>query len=213
MKAKHKFLFPTQAVQLVYRAYFLKQLQKLIDKGLVTMTEAQHQDWLTLRSSLYKVDWIVNFNEPMGGPAQVLEYLGRYTHKVAISNHRIKCIDKENNVTFEYKDYADGGRKKTMTLSGSEFLRRYEQHILPPRFCKIRHYGYLGNYKRKERVNEILEQMKLPPHAPQLKVSNAIRMIEKYGTDVMLCSVCKKAKLDLMCVIDVMKDGKQVLRE
>ena len=213
MKARHKFLFPTQAVQLVYRAYFLKQLQQLIDKGLVTMTEAQHQDWLTLCSSLYKVDWIVNFKEPMGGPAQVLEYLGRYTHKVAISNHRIKSIDAANNVTFEYKDYADKGRKKTMTLSGEKFLQRYEQHILPPRFCKIRHYGYLGNYKRKQRVNEILEQMNLPLHAPQLQVNAAIRMIEKYGTDVMLCSVCKKAKLDLMYVIDVMKDGKQVLRE
>ena len=213
VKAKHKFLFPTQAVQPVYRAYFLKQLQHLMDKGEVTMTAAQQQDWLTLRSSLYTVDWVVDFNEPMGGPAQVLEYLGRYTHKVAISNNRIKCIDAANNVTFEYKDYADKGRKKTMTLSGEEFLRRYEQHILPPRFCKIRHYGYLGNYKRKQRVNEILEQMNLPLHAPQLQVNAAIRMIEKYGTDVMLCSVCKKAKLDLMYVIDVMKDGKQVLRE
>jgi Putative transposase/Transposase zinc-binding domain len=213
VKAKHKFLFPTKAVQPVYRAYFLKQLQLHIDKGLVTMTEVQHQDWLTLRSSLYNMDWMVDFKEPMGGPAQVLEYLGRYTHKVAISNHRIKCIDAAKNVTFEYKDYADEGRKKTMTLSGEQFLRRYEQHILPPRFCKIRHYGYLGNYKRKQRVNEILEQMKLPPHAPQLQISTAIRMIEKYGTDVMLCSVCKKAKLNLMYVIDVMKDGKQVLRE
>ncbi len=68
----------------------------------------------------------------MGGPAQVLEYLGRYTHKVAISNHRIKHIDSDNNVTFEYKDYTDDGKKKLMTLQGEEFIRRYEQHILPP---------------------------------------------------------------------------------
>ena len=142
----------------------------------------------------------------------MLEYLGRYTHKVAISNHRIKRVDIDNNVTFEYKDYADEGKKKTMTLPGEEFLRRYEQHILPPRFCKIRHYGYLGNYKRKQRVNEILQQMDLPQHAAQLQVNMNIRMIEKYGTDVLLCSACKKAKLELLYIIDI-NGKKEVLRE
>ena len=202
VKAKHKFLFPAKAVAQVYRAYFLKQLQKHIDKGSIEMNEAQQNDWLTLQTTLYNTEWITYFKEQMGGPAQVLEYLGRYTHKVAISNHRIKRIDMDNNVTFEYKDYADEGKKKTIVLSGEEFLRRYEQHILPPRFCKIRHYGYLGNYKRKERVNKILQQMDLPQHAAQLQISTAIRMMEKYGTDVMLCNACKKAKLELLYVVD-----------
>ena len=176
------------------------------------MTEEQHAEWLTLRSTLCHIEWVVNFNEPMGGPAQVVEYLGRYTHKVAISNHRIKCIDSDNNVTFKYKDYADEGRKKQMTLSGQEFIRRYEQHILPPGFCKIRHYGYLGNYKRKQRVNDILQQMNLPQHAPQVQVSTAIRMIEKYGSDRLLCTSCKKAKLQLMYVVDI-TGRKEVQRE
>ena len=213
VKAKHKFLFPVKAVQQVYRAYFLKQLHKQIDKGIITMTEDQHKDWLTLRTALYEMDWIVDFKEPMGGPAQVLEYLGRYTHKVAISNHRIKRIDIDNNVTFEYKDYADEGKKKSMTLTGDEFLRRYEQHILPPRFCKIRHYGYLGNYKRKERVNEILQTMELPQHAQQAEISIAIRMIEKYGTNHMLCPGCKKAKLELLYVVDIKGSREKVQRE
>lgn len=212
VKAKHKFLFPAKAVAQVYRAYFLKQLQKQVDKGIIKMTEQQENEWLELRTVLYNMEWITYFKEPMGGPAQVLEYLGRYTHKVAISNHRIKRLDIDNNVTFEYKDYADQGKKKTMTLSGEEFLRRYEQHILPPHFCKIRHYGYLGNYKRKERVNEILQQMDLPQHAAPLQVSTAIRMMEKYGTDVMLCNACKKAKLELLYVIDV-TGKKEVQRE
>ncbi len=103
VKAKHKFLLPTKAVQQVYRPYFLKQLQQQIDKGIITMTEEQHKDWLRLRSALYDMDWIVDFREPMGGPAQVLEYLGRYTHKVAISNHRIKRIDLDNNVPLSIK--------------------------------------------------------------------------------------------------------------
>jgi len=213
VKAKHKFLFPTKAVAEVYRPYFLKQLQQQIDKGIVTMTEEQHADWPALRSALYNIEWITYFKEPMGGPAQVLEYLGRYTHKVAISNHRIKRLDIDNNVTFEYKDYADEGKKKSMTLPGEEFLRRYEQHILPPRFCKIRHYGYLGNYKRKQRVNEILQKMDKPQHAVQLQVSTAIRMIEKYGTDQLLCKSCKKAKLELLYVLNTGGGRKEVQRE
>jgi len=212
VKAKHKFLFPAKAVAEVYRAYFLKQLQQYINKGMVTTAE-QHDGWLTLRSTLYNTDWIVYFKEPMCGPAQVVEYLGRYTHKVAIGNHRIKKIDSDNHITFEYKDYADG-KKKSMTLPGEEFLRRYGQHILPPGFCKIRHYGYLGNYKRKQRVNEILQQMDLPKHPKQLQVSSAIRIIERYGTDGMLCSRCKKATLELMYVVDITGNKEvQVQRE
>ena len=80
VKAKHKFLFPAKAVATVYRAYFLKQLQQQIDKGIIEMSKEQRAGWLTLRSLLYNMEWIVNFKEPMGGPAQVLEYLGRYTH-------------------------------------------------------------------------------------------------------------------------------------
>ncbi len=154
----------------------------------------------------------MDFREPMGGPAQVLEYLGRYTHKVAISNHRIKRIDIDNNVTFEYKDYTDEAKKKLMTLPGAEFLRRFEQHILPVCFCKIRHYGYLGNYKRKQRVNEILQQMEKPQHVHQAQISMTVRMIEKYGTDVMLCKSCKKAKLELLYLVDI-KGIKEVQKE
>jgi hypothetical protein len=212
VKAKHRFLFPAKAVAQVYRPYFLKKLQQQIDKGVIRMTAEQHAGWLTLRSSLYLMDWIVDFREPMGGPGQVLEYLGRYTHKVAISNHRIKRIDADNNVTFEYKDYTDDGKKKLLTLPGKEFLTRYEQHILPPHFCKIRHYGYLGNYKRKERVNEILQQMEKPQHPHEVQISMAIRMIEKYGTDTMVCIRCKKAQLELLYVVDI-KGNKEVQKE
>ena len=83
---------------------------------------------------------------PFGGPQAVIEYLGRYTHKVAISNHRIQSIDEETGtVTFTYKDYADDDMQKQMTLTTDEFIRRFTQHILPDRFTKIRTYGYLAN--------------------------------------------------------------------
>jgi hypothetical protein len=87
---------------------------------------------------------VVYAKKPFGGPKQVIEYLGRYSHKIAISNHRIKSIDK-GIVSFAYKDYADNGKHKIMNLDANEFLRRFCLHILPPKFMKIRHYGILAS--------------------------------------------------------------------
>ena len=93
---------------------------------------------------LFSKNWVVYAKRPFGGPKQVIVYLGRYTHKVAISNHRIKEVtDKE--VRFAYKDYRKGDEKKEMTLSNVEFIRRFSLHILPKRFVRIRHYGILSS--------------------------------------------------------------------
>lgn len=213
VKAKHGILFPTNAMKPVYKGYFLKHLQKRIANSAIKMNEEQHANWLSLRTHLYNSEWIIDSRQPMGGPAQVVEYLGRYTHKVAISNHRIKDIDADNNITFQYKDYADKAKKKLMTLSGAEFLRRFEQHLLPKRFCKIRHYGYLGNYRRKERVNAVLQKMNKPQHPSPVQVSMAVRMIERYGIDAMICPGCKKAKLELMYICHTGGGTKEVQLE
>lgn len=213
VKAKHGVLFPTNAMKPVYKARFLKLLQQAIDGGKIKMNEGQRKDWLSLRTQLYNTQWIVDSRQPMGGPQQVVEYLGRYTHKVAISNHRIKRIDSANNVTFQYKDYADGCRKKMMTLRGQEFLRRFEQHLLPKGFCKIRYYGYLGNYRRKERINEVLQQMGKPRHPAPVQVSTVVSRIEKYGTLTMLCPCCKASPLELMYTRYANNTIKKVLRE
>jgi len=213
LKAKHHYLFPDKALAVVYRAYFLKHLQRLVDKGVVSMSDEQHRQWLTLRSSLYQQPWITYCKAPFGGPAQVVEYLGRYTHKVAISNGRITKIDAQNKVTFRYKDYAEEGKQKEMTLCGEEFLRRFEQHILPPRYCKIRHYGYLANRGRRGRVNGILEQLQLPQHPEPRQVSAVIRLIEQRGHEGLVCPVCGKATLALLYVCDSGGRRKEVLRE
>ncbi|GAC1448158.1 MAG: hypothetical protein NVSMB7_09410 [Chitinophagaceae bacterium] len=106
--------------------------------------------------------------------------MGRYTHKVAISNHRISSINNEaGTVTFGYKDYADDNKQKQMTLGGAEFICRFEQHILPERFTKIRTYGYLGNRNRHKRINEVLEKMKLPLHKGLVKIPRHLYMIER----------------------------------
>ncbi|MDQ3843667.1 MAG: IS91 family transposase [Bacteroidota bacterium] len=213
LKVKHGILFPVKALRVVYRTYFLQHLQKLLDAGKVKLSEQQAREWPHLRSELYNQQWIVYAKQPFGGPQQVVEYLGRYTHKVAICNHRIQAIDAQGNVTFQYKDYSDGSKKKWMTLEGKEFLRRFEQHILPKGFVKIRSYGYLGNYQRKQRVNQLLNTMNKPQHAEVVNVPVAVRMLEKYGKDITLCPCCQKAKLELLYVRQAKTAHRQVLKE
>src|SRR6185312_10373214 len=123
-----------------------------------------------------------------GGPHAVIEYIGRYTHKVAISNHRIQSINEESDtVTFTYKDYGDNGMQKQMTLTSEEFIRRFAQHILPERFTKIRTYGYLANRNRHNRIKEVLKKMKLPLHKGLVKIPIEVRMLEQYGIDMKEC--------------------------
>lgn len=103
-------------------------------------------------------------------------------------------------VTFDCKDYADDGKQKQMTLSAGEFIRRFEQHILPQRFCKIRTYGYLANRNRHQRINEVFRKMKLPLHKGLIKIPLQVRMLEQFGVDMEECSYCKSKTLKLVKV-------------
>ena len=199
-RINNTYLFPKPAMQKIYKAYFLKQLRGLISKGRLQVNDLPALE-KSIAQAGYK-HWNVYAKKPFGGPLQVLEYLGRYTHKVAITAHRIKVIDENNNnITFKYKDYHARSSKeeqKEMTLPISEFNRRYEQHILPHRFVKIRHYGYLKNYKRTERLNEMFALLKLPPPPPKVQVSAKVRMLEKHGIDITLCPKCKVGTMELL---------------
>lgn len=197
-KNTYRFLFPVKAMHTVYRAKFLQSLQQMITKGEVIMPDGT--DGKGLISLLYQKDWIVYAKAPFGGPHAVIEYLGRYTHKVAISNHRMRSINEDNTVTFDYKDYSDGGAKKQMALQSKEFIRRFEQYILPKRFTKIRTYGYLANRNRHQRINEVLKSMKLPLHKGLVKIPLELRMIEQYGIDLKECPCCKGKTLQLLKV-------------
>ncbi len=130
------FLFPVKNLSGVFRGKFMAGLSKKFPQEKAFTRE------------LHKTNWVVYAKEPFAGPEQVVEYLGRYTHKVAISNHRLLNID-ESNVRFRYRDNRDN-QQKAMTLEGPEFLRRFCQHILPRRFVRIRHYGLLSTAKRPE---------------------------------------------------------------
>ena len=194
-KNNWRFLFPAKAMGAVYRGKFLQELQQMISKGEVICKEDSKQ----LINLLYQKEWVVDARAPFGGPHAVIEYLGRYTHKVAISNHRIHTIDEENGtVTFGYKDYKDGNKQKQMTVTIAEFIRRFTQHILPERFTKIRTYGYLANRNRHNRINEVLKKMKLPMHKGLVKIPIEVRMLEQYGIDMKECPACKNKTLQLV---------------
>ncbi len=195
---KYGFLFPYKVMEPVYKGYFLEHLNTLIQDKEVAIKPGT--DWSQLKNKLYQKEWIVYAKQPMGNVSQVVEYLARYAHKVAISNHRIIDIN-DDKVWLQYKDYNDNKKSKTMCLTKDEFVRRFEQHILPKGFVKMRHYGILGNYKRKERINKILARMHLPPHAPTVKIPFYIRYFEKFGVDITLCPACKKGHLQLVNIV------------
>jgi hypothetical protein len=192
------FLFPVRAMRVVYRAIFLERLKQLVLADKVQLKDPSSLQ--ALCKFLYQKDWNVYAKAPFAGPEHVVKYLGRYTQKVAINNKRIKTID-EQNVSFTYKDYADGNKQKQLTISKHEFIRRFEQHILPARFCKIRSYGYLSNRNRVKNVALIKKAMQLPATPPKVKVPFYIRLLESYNTNIYECPICKQNTLVLNTAI------------
>jgi hypothetical protein len=195
-KNDQQFLFPVKAMGIVYRTKFLQALQQMITNGEVISAK---EDCKQLINLLYHKDWNVYAKAPFGGPQAVIEYLGRYTHKVAISNHRINSInDEAETVSFNYKDYGDEGKQKQMTLTVAEFIHRFCQHILPERFTKIRTYGYLANRNRHRRITQVLKKMKLPLHKGLVRIPIQVRLLEQFGIDMAECPCCKNKTLQLI---------------
>lgn len=154
-KGKNKYLFPVKTMGKVFRAKFAEGLRKQQIHG-------EHG----LYQQLFAENWVVYCKQPFWGPAQVIEYLGRYTHKIAISNHRIKSIDK-GQVTFTAKDYRKEGAKHPVTLTDHEFIRRLAMHILPKGFTRIRHYGILSSSLKKECVEQLQAELGKPIQIPK----------------------------------------------
>jgi len=188
------FLFPIGAMQKIFKGYFMERLRKLKKNEMLCMEDLSFNKLL---NTIGFKKWNVYAKKPFGGPKQVVEYLGRYTHKVAITHHRVTHLD-EHQITFRYKDYHDFDKVKLMTLTNEEFLRRFEQHILPKGFVKIRSYGFLKNYNKSARLNDLRLSMKLPPSPPKVRIPVRQRILEKYGKDISLCPRCEKGTMQLM---------------
>ena len=140
-KGDGKYLFPKRAMSKVFRAKYVASLRA---SGVAIPQQIAKQ--------LFKTNWVVYAKRPFASPKTVVEYLGRYTHKIAISNHRLVSI-KNDRVDFRYKDYRDGAKTKIAKLSAVEFLRRFVQHILPKGFRRMRHYGILASRNKKKELN------------------------------------------------------------
>ena len=149
------FFQPVRVLSRLFRGKLLAGLRKLHAQGQLHVPASLQEAtafaaWL---SPLYPKEWVVYAKPPFGGPEQVLKYLARYTHRVAISNHRLVKL-AAGQVTFRYRDYADSRKEKLLTLSAEEFLRRFVTHVLPKGFMKIRHYGLLASRQREERLRQ-----------------------------------------------------------
>jgi Putative transposase/Transposase zinc-binding domain len=202
---KRGFLFPVRALAKVFRGKFLARLTAAYRKGELVLHGAcaaltTAVEWQRLLGKLCAKPWIVYAKAPLAGPQQVLNYLGRYTYRIAISNERIlDCRD--GVVRFRYKDYAHGHARKEMTLSATEFLRRFLLHVLPPGFVRVRHYGLLANRQRTAklaRCREVLSGRLSPALAPRPAESVPERIKRLTGVDITRCPVCGTGPLRLI---------------
>ena len=156
MHVRYQFFLPVKVLSRVFRGKFLAGLSRLYRKKKLQCAGpaaalSDPQQFAKLLRQLHRQNWVVYAKPAFGGPRQVLRYLGRYTHRVANSNHRLLAFDGER-VTFRWKDYSHGGKQRTMTLEAAEFLRRFFLHVLPKGFVRIRHYGFLSNRFRAHRL-------------------------------------------------------------
>ena len=173
IRPRRGFLFPVKALSQVFRGKFVAALARAFDAGRIgvagsTLPLAEPAHRARLLAALRDRSWVVYAKQPFGGPQQVLDYLGRYTHRVAISNHRLVSVS-DQQVRFRYNDYAHGNARKVLALDAPEFIRRFLLHVLPTGFMRIRHYGIIANRTKATKLTHArtaLGQPSMPPPPP-----------------------------------------------
>ncbi len=205
-KYRKSFFLPVKVLSRYFRKRFLIHLRRAFQKGKLQFhgeleSLAQPAAFEALCQAAGCVEWVAYAKRPFGGPQQVLKYLARYTHRVAISNRRLLSM-QDGRVTFEWKDYAAGNQTKTMTLEAVEFIRRFLLHVLPSGFVHIRHFGFLANCKRK--VELALCRSLLS--APQMVIEASPDSLGGRDTTTeeqwsRRCPVCKIGRLVLIQVL------------
>src|SRR5271169_5815864 len=191
---RRRFLLPVRVLSSRFRNLYIRYLKKIYAAGKLRFHgELQHlsapASFARYLAPLRRRKWVVYAKAPFGGPDRVLDYLGRYTHRVAISNHRLKELN-DGHVRFTYKDYKHEQQQKVMTLSADEFLRRFLLHVLPDSFQRIRHYGLLGNRHRAERLARCRELLAMPAPIPPPRRDYRERCRQLSGHDPLQCPLC-----------------------
>ncbi len=201
--SKKLFMFRVQSLSKEFKKRYLHLFEKaylnneLCFPGRTAKYESREK-FDSLVQSLFKLKWITYAKRPFAGPQQVLEYLGRYTHRIAISNNRIKSIDN-GQVSFEYKDRTDNDTTKMMTVSANEFIRRFLLHVLPNNFMKIRYFGFLSHRNKKQAI-KLIRKFINPDAALPEKINETIfeMMFRLTGQDITCCPKCKKGKMTII---------------
>ncbi len=198
---KPDFFLPVRVLSRRFRRRFLESLQKAFDSGKLQFFGSLEQ--LRAPSVFARQiarakgsEWVVYAKRPFAGPQQVLDYVGRYTHRVAISNNRLADIE-DGQVRFQWKDYRDSSQVKTMSLSADEFIRRFLIHVLPEGFQRIRYYGFLGNRYRQQKLNRCRHLLGMQMPAQQTTASpptkdHRDRYEELTGRSLHQCQQCRQ---------------------
>jgi len=201
------FFLPVKVLSRLFRRLFLEALEQAFDAGKLQFFSTleplrTRRAFLRYLAPLRGAEWIVYSKAPFDGPQQVLRYVSRYTHRVAISNDRLLDFE-DGRVSFSWKDYRDNNQRKTMTLVAQEFIRRFLMHVLPKGFQRIRHYGFLANCCRGRKLALCRQLLRMPPHEPgsYLKKDYRQRYEELTGRSLTRCPVCQQGE---MFVIEVL---------
>ncbi|MDL1969341.1 MAG: IS91 family transposase [Deltaproteobacteria bacterium] len=204
-KKKKKFFVHVNVISDLFKKVFLYYLKWELNDGSLKGLENKGQI-SKLLNTLYKIKWITYCKKPFGGPKQVLEYICRYTHRVAISNNRIIKIEK-GRVFFKWRDYKDGNKVKIMSLEADEFIRRFLMHILPSGFMKIHYFGILASRNKKTKLARCQEifGVKTILKEDEEKISWQERFHILTGIDLLCCPKCKKGKMCLKEKIEPLK--------
>lgn len=201
VSCKPGFFLPVRVLSRLFRRLFLEHLQNAFDSGKLQFFSTLEnlrdpREFARYLAPMRKTEWVVYAKPPFAGPEQVLDYVGRYTHRVAISNHRL--LDMEGGqVRFRYKDYRNQGQQKTMTLSAEEFIRRFLLHALPDGFQRIRYYGFLGNRYRREKLARCRQLLGMLPAAelPEPPQDYRDRHEELTGVSLRECPICHRGHM------------------
>jgi predicted Zn-ribbon and HTH transcriptional regulator len=200
LRAKRGYLFPVKALSRVFRGKFIDALKKIYAKDQIAFPKritslGTEEGFSRLVDQLWQKEWVVYSKAPFDGPEKVLEYLGRYTHRVAISNHRLVNV-AEGLVTFRYRDRRDRDQLKETTLSAHEFIRRFLLHVVPSSFKRIRHFGFLANRCKKRNLAQCRELLGLPAGLPEIAEETLQeRMLRLTGVDITQCPRCQQGRM------------------
>jgi hypothetical protein len=196
------FFLPVRVMSKLFRNKFLDYLQKIYESGELAFYDRmghlrQPKAFQLFRKQFYQKTWVVYCKPPFTGVEGVLQYLSRYTHRIAISNQRILQLE-EGKVSFRWRDYSDGDQEKIMTVAAQEFIRRFLLHVLPAGFVKIRHYGLLANRNRQNNIT--LCRKLLGCRTTETPVQDIPATWQEYllkisGVDVTQCPVCKEGRM------------------